>query len=117
MAYAKRYVKRNKYNATKQTYNGRSYDSKLEAKYAEQLDWRKKAGEIKEIIPQFKIELRVNEKHICNYYMDFKLVMADDTIEFHEVKGFETSLWRMKWRITEATLNEIEPNAKLVLVK
>lgn len=117
MTYQRRYIRKNKYNAKKQRYNGRTYDSKLEASYAMELDWRKRAGEIKEIIPQYKIDLRVNGKHICNYYMDFKLIMADDSVEFHEVKGFEADLWKMKWRITEATLHEIEPNAKLVLVK
>jgi hypothetical protein len=34
-----------------------------------------------------------------------------------EVKGFETDLWRIKWLLTEALLDEIEPDAKLVLVK
>ena len=110
------YRRYNKFNAKKQTYNGRSYDSKAECAYAQELDLRMKAGEIKEINPQFKIELRVNGKKICNYYMDFRLVMADDSIEYHEVKGFATDLWRMKWRILEATIDEHE-NAKLELIK
>lgn len=117
MAIIKRHIKRNKYNATKQTYNGRSYDSKLEAVYAQELDWRMKAGEIKEIIPQYKIELRVFDTHIANYYVDFKVVLADDTVEYHEVKGFETAVWRMKWKFAEAMLKHTEPQAKLVLVK
>lgn len=82
-----------------------------------ELDWRKKAGEIKEIIPQYKISLTVKDKHIANYYMDFKCIMANGSVEFHEVKGFETDVWRMKWRILEAILHEVEPNAKMVLVK
>jgi hypothetical protein len=107
----------NKYKAEKQTFNGRSYHSKKEADYAVQLAWLKKAGEIKEIIPQYKLDIRVNGKHITNYYIDFKVVYSDDRVELIEVKGFETDLWRIKWLLTEALLDEIESDAKLVLVK
>jgi len=107
----------NKYKAEKQTYNGRSYHSKKEADYAVNLDWQKKAGEIKEIIPQYKLDLRVNGIHITNYFIDFKVVYSDDRVELIEVKGFETDVWRLKWRLTEALLDEIEPGANLVIVK
>jgi hypothetical protein len=105
--------KGNKYNARKTKYNGRYYHSGLEAKYAESLDWRKKAGEIKEIIPQYKISIDVNDVHIANYYMDFKVVLPDGRIEMHEVKGAETDLWRMKWRLSKA----LNPDWVFVLVK
>ena len=107
----------NKYKAEKQTFGGRSYHSKKEADYAANLEWRKRAGEIKEIIPQYKLDIRVNGKHITNYFIDFKIILADDTIELIEVKGFATDVWRLKWLLTEALLDEIEPGAKLVLVK
>jgi hypothetical protein len=108
---------KSKYGNNSQVYNGRRYDSKREAAYAIELDWRKEAGEIKEIIPQYKIDLRVNGRHIAFYYVDFKVVMADDSIHFHEVKGFETDVWRMKWKILEATINEVEPGAELLVIK
>lgn len=107
----------NKYKAQRQTFDGRSYHSKKEADYAVQLAWLKKAGEIKEIIPQYKLDLRVNGKHITNYFIDFKVVYSDNHVELIEVKGFETNDWILKWRLTEALLDEIEPGAKLVLVK
>ena len=105
--------KKNKYNAKTKSYRGRTYHSTLERDYAAQLDLLKKAGEIKRIIPQFKIDIRVNEVHICNYYIDFKVVRPDGTEEYHEVKGFETDLWRMKWRLVQA----IYPDWKFVLIK
>lgn len=107
----------NKFNAKKTQYGGRYYDSILEANYAEQLDWRIKAKEVKEWIPQFKIELSVNGIHIVNYYVDFKVILSDNSIEFHEVKGCETDLWKMKWRLTQALLDQIEPGSRLILVK
>ena len=103
----------NKFNATKQTYNGRSYHSKKEAEYAAELDWLKKAKQIKEIIPQYKISLDVNGIHIANYFMDFKVTTQDGIIEMHEVKGMETDLWRMKWRLAKA----LYPEWKFVLIK
>ena len=109
--------RKNKYNNRGQEYNGRYYHSKKEAQYAETLDWRIKAGEIKEVIPQYKLELIVNGMNICKYYVDFKCIMADDSIEFHEVKGFETEVWRLKWKLTEALINEIEPGAELLVIK
>jgi len=115
--YTKKYQTRNKYKAVRQTFNGRSYHSKKEAAYAKDLHYRQLAGEIKEIIPQYKLELYVKGKKICNYYMDFKIVLADDSVQLIEVKGFATDLWRLKWKLTEALLQELEPDAELVLVQ
>jgi len=61
---------KNKFNAVRQTYNGYSYDSTMEAKYAAQLDWRIKAGEVKKWERQHKISLDVNGVHIANYFIE-----------------------------------------------
>jgi hypothetical protein len=45
--------------------------------------------------------------------MDFKVVLSDGTIEMHEVKGAETPLWRMKWRLAIA----LHPEWRFVLIK
>lgn len=103
----------NKYRSKRQTYNGYSYDSKLEAGYAEQLDWMVKSGEVSNWERQHKISLDINGIHICNYYIDFKVYFTDGRIEFHEVKGFETDLWKMKWKLTKALF----PDYNLVIVK
>lgn len=110
--YIQRY--KSKYGNKKKEYGGRLYMSKGEAGYAAELELRKRAGEIKEIIPQYRISLDVNGYHICNYIVDFKLIMADDTIELHEYKGFETDIWRMKWKLTEALYGK---QYKLVVIK
>ena len=41
------YFKRNKYKAIKQEFNGRVYHSKKEARYAQELELRKRIVEIK----------------------------------------------------------------------
>lgn len=104
---------RNKYNSKVSHYNGRNYDSALECSYAQELDWRIKAKEIKEWIPQFKISLDINGCHIANYFIDFKVILKDGTEEYHEVKGFETEIWKMKWKLSKA----IYSDWKFVLIK
>ena len=108
-----KYNKPNKYNAVKQTYNGYNYDSKMEAMYASQLDWLIKAKEIDKVERQHKISLDVNGVHIANYFIDFKVYYCDGHVEYHEVKGAETMLWRMKWKLSKA----MYPDRKFVLIK
>lgn len=113
----KSYRSKSKYNNKTQVFDGRKYDSIREANHAEELEWRKKAGEISEIIPQYKISLDVNGVHIANYFVDFKVIKSDGSIEFHEVKGMVLPIWQMKWKLFEALLPEIEPGAELLVIK
>jgi hypothetical protein len=80
--------------------------SKKEATKAFELDLLIKAGEILEWKRQVKISLDVNGYHICNYYVDFEVLWKDGTKEYVEIKGFETDLWRMKWRLFEALYSD-----------
>lgn len=105
---------RNKYGNKKQDYNGRLYMSKGEAGYARELELRKKAGEITEIVPQFRLSLDVNGYHICNYIVDFKVTLKDGSEEIHEYKGFSTPLFLYKWKLTEALYGN---KYKMVLIK
>lgn len=107
----------NKFKAKRQEYNGQWYHSKGEAAYAEELDWRMKAGEIKTWDRQVKLELKVKGIHICNYYVDFRVILADDTVQYVEYKGAETPDWNIKWNLLNALIEEIEPGAELLLVK
>lgn len=109
----KKTKRKNKYGAVKKKYQTRLYDSTGEANYAKKLDWQKKFGEIREIIPQYKIEIKINDVFICNYYVDFKVIYQNGKIEFHEYKGYATELWRLKWRLAKA----MYPENKFVLIK
>lgn len=95
-------IKQNKYNNQSSIYNGISYHSKKEAAYAQELDLRVKAKDIKSWKRQEKIELKVNGEQIANYYIDFVITHNDKTKEYVEVKGFETGVWRLKWKLFEA---------------
>jgi hypothetical protein len=100
-------------NSKKIQYGERTYDSNLEAKYAKVLDLQIKQNMISDYIPQYKIDITVNGKHICNYFVDFKVIRNDGEFEFHEVKGYETEIWRMKWKLSKA----LYPNTKFELIK
>lgn len=106
-----------KYKSQSTLYNGRQYHSKFEASYAYDLDMQKKAGTIKDWEPQFKVSLDVNNKHICNYYVDFKVTNNDESIELVEVKGYETEVWRLKRKLLEATYLIENPNVSYVVIK
>ena len=104
---------KSKYKAVKQSYNGYNYDSKLEANYASQLDLLIMAKEVEKWERQYKISIDVNDVHICNYFIDFKVWFTDGRVEYHEVKGYETEVWKMKWKLSKA----IYPDNNFVLIK
>jgi hypothetical protein len=114
--YKRFFSKNNKFNAKTTKYDGTNYHSKLEASYAMKLDWQLKGKLIKSWSGQHKIELYVNGMKICNYYMDFRVVNNDGSIEYHEVKGYETDVWKLKWKLLKATISDHE-NAELILAK
>lgn len=103
-----------KYGAQKKEYNGIYYHSKKEAGYAQELDLLKKAGEIQEWSGQVRLSLDVNGYHICNYVVDFMVINKDGEKELHEVKGFETDTWRLKWKLAEAIYGK---QYRLVVIK
>lgn len=115
MVYLQKYW--NKWSTAKQqTYNGQRYDSGFEGQYALELDIRQKAGEIVKWERQVKIPLIVNGYSIANYYIDFIVYYPDGLKEFVECKGIASEVWRLKWKIFEATYSEI-PGVKLTVVK
>lgn len=109
--------KGNKYNNTPQLYNGNRYDSKKEASYAQELDLRLRAKDIKEWTRQVKVPLKINGYQITNYYLDFKIIHNDDSVEWIEIKGFETEVWRLKKKLFEALLPEISPGSIYTIIK
>jgi len=100
--------------AKKQIFNGIKYDSKFEAGYAQELTARKKAGEILGFKTHVKIPLIVNGYTVCDYYIDFIVDYPDGMKEFVETKGYPTEVWKLKWKLFEALMENI-PNTRLVV--
>ena len=107
-----------KYGAQQTEYNGRKYPSKAEADYSAHLDLMKKAGEVKKIGYQYKVELKADDgTHICNCYIDFRVTLADGRIECIEVKGKETPDYKIKKPLIVAHLRKHEPGVDYVVIK
>lgn len=107
----------NKYGAKKTTYNGITYHSKFEAEYAQKLDWRVKAKDINSWERQVKISLDVNGEHICDYFIDFLIVNNNASIELIEIKGAETAVWKLKFKLFLAIYKKKHPNILITVVK
>jgi len=116
MTYIQRF---NKYGAKSTQVDGVTYHSKFEAGYADELRLRLMAKDIKSWERQVKLDLKVNGVHITNYYIDFIVTHNDDSREFVEVKGFETDLWKIKWKLLEATFDDFKqgPDDRLTVIK
>ena len=97
---------RSKYRAVRAEFRGETYDSKFEAGVAAQLNIRLRAGEIKAVERQFKIECIPYDCHgepvlecKVTHKVDFRVQENDGTFTLIEAKGPETADYRMrrKW--------------------
>ena len=104
-----------KYKARRKEYNGIIYDSSFEAKYAFELDWRKKINDIKDWERQITFELKVNDVLICKYIIDFLIIHNGGKKEYIETKGFETKDWKIKRKLFQALYPEL--NYKIIKQK
>lgn len=83
--------RKTKYGAKSTVYNNRRYDSKREAKYAEDLDWMIKADKLKEVTPQFQLGIYIGGRLWATWKVDFMVILPDGEMELREIKGFETT--------------------------
>jgi hypothetical protein len=91
----------NKYNNQIVEYNGYKYQSKKEADYARGLDFGLKAGTVEYWKGQVKFKCEVNGTHVCNYFLDFE-VGRPSAVEYIDVKGVQTDVFKLKKRLVEA---------------
>jgi len=110
-----------KYKNVNQTYDGYSYDSKLEANHAYELDLLMKATDdeirVEKWERQFKVDIRVNDIHICNHFIDFKVWYANECVELHECKGIWTPVAKLKLKLLEATYLKDHPEIEYRVIK
>lgn len=100
------YQRYQKYGAKKTEYNGRKYDSKLEARIAQELDLRLKAGEFVEITPQYRIKLYCylpngEKADLFTYVCDFRCEKPDGSYLLVEAKGYATDIYRTKKKLLD----------------
>lgn len=83
-------------------------DSDSEGDLYGQLCKQEKEGIIEGFDTQVKEELFAYGKHICNYYVDFKVYHRDGSAEYIEHKSTATSTeaWRMKFAMLQAKYSD-----------
>lgn len=100
--------RRSKYGAIRTVYRGVEYASRSEACYARHLDMLVKAGEVDEWRAQVRVPLVVKGVMVATIVPDFFVSFADGSSEYHEVKGVETAIWRLKRKLFTALFpNEV----------
>lgn len=89
---------KHKFNAVPTEHDGIRYDSKKEARYAQELGLRIKAGEVIFYLRQVPIDLQGGVK----YRVDFVEFWADGTVHFVDCKGMKTKEYIMKKKMVES---------------
>jgi len=121
----------NKLHAKSSIYNGIAFKSLLEVSYAQELDLRIKAKEIKKWEYEKRVTIRavlsdkifLTSKEVTpsvklfTIIPDFWITNADGSLEIHEAKGLEMDTWKKKWAIFELVYGLEYPDIKLVVVK
>ncbi len=112
----------NKYGAKRSEFKGRHYDSKFEAGVAQELDLRLKAGDIKAVEPQFKVEVwcyRENglKAFKISHKIDFRIEHKDGSYELIEAKGVETPDYRWRRKFLEEIWLPDHPDHIYTVVK
>jgi hypothetical protein len=102
--------KSNKYNNLKVVIDGYTFDSKKEAEFYGSLKLKKQAGFIKDFKMQVKYEIKINNIHIANYFMDFEITNNDESVDYVDIKAkdkktnkfIKTGVFALKKRLVEA---------------
>lgn len=92
----------NKYGNRKTIYRGEKYDSAKEAHYALDLDLLILGKVVTSYERQVPYILTANGKKIGKYLLDFKVLYGDGHIEYVDVKGMKTALYKWKKKHVEA---------------
>lgn len=90
--------------------DGIKFHSTKEGKYYSDLKTKKSLGEIKDFKMQVCYEIKINDIHIANYFLDFLVEYLDNTYDYIDVKGkdkvsnkwIKTDVFKLKKKLVEA---------------
>ena len=114
--------RKSKYGSRITHYNGIRYDSAFEAEWARNLDWLQKAIEIRKWERQFPVEIIAYNSSgdpviTVTHRIDFRLHENDGAYTQLEIKGMETTDYKMRRRLLEALWLPDHPDHKYQVVK
>ena len=88
-----------KFGNVRTNYNNRTYSSKAEAEWAQNLDMLQRAGKIQEWLPQqpkFTLTGATDSEKAKTYTADFLIKKNDGTELVADCKGYDTEISRLK---------------------
>lgn len=88
--------------------DGIRFDSMAEAYRYRELVLLEKAATISELETQVPFDVQINGSRICKYYADFSYVVNDGRVVAEDVKGVETALFKLKWKLVKALYPDVE---------
>lgn len=96
----------NKYGAKRTEFNGKIYDSKFEASTAQQLELRKRAGDIKDYDTQYRVDIWIyredgTQAFLVRHKVDFRVHERDGSYTLLEAKGVETADYKFRRKCLE----------------
>jgi hypothetical protein len=102
--------KKNKYRNQKVEVDGITFHSRKEANFYSDLLIKKNAKLITDFEKQVQYDIRVNDIHIAKYFLDFKVINLDGSINYYDVKGKDkvsgkwitTDVFALKKKLVEA---------------
>jgi hypothetical protein len=102
--------KKNKYRNQKVEVDGITFHSRKEANFYSDLLIKKNAKLITDFERQVQYDIRVNDIHIAKYFLDFKVINLDGSINYYDVKGKDkvsgkwitTDVFALKKKLVEA---------------
>lgn len=94
-------------NKSCRCHTGHHHDSVFEAEYCDQLALEVRGHLIKGYVSQVPYELKVNGVKICTHVVDFEVMDENGDTEIHEVKGFATEVWQLKYKLFKAIYPDI----------
>jgi len=105
---AKKKTKRSREGNKLTEYNGNTYRSLKEARYAMSLDFWVSQGVIKSWERQKALKCEIQDYHITTYIVDFIVYYASGRIEYVDVKGRKSGgpyqMFQIKKRLVKALL-------------
>lgn len=87
-----------KFHAKPQEFRGRVYPSKAQARYAQELELRKRAGEVLFWLEEVPFRLPNGGIH----RVDFEVFLTSGIVEFIEIKGYDMPVGKLKRELVES---------------
>lgn len=102
-ALSRTWEKKSKYGNRRTEYNGRMFDSALEARHARELDLLRRMKDPKERVTDVQYQVRypmvIKGQKICTYIADFVVTYADKRVEVVDAKGVLTDVYKLKKKL------------------